>query len=372
MSLLRSILLKSAKILITLLLLIWILHVIFMEQGAKAALQMGSNWEELTRWEQWGIAWFYGPPVLWEVFRTISPWGFLFSLLCVGMTVVLGAWRWYLLLKAQHAGISFWRTFEITMIGQFFNSFLLGATGGDILKAWYGMGDAKNQRTEVITTVIGDRLVGLLSMLFFTIIFILPNLELLLADKRRIILILFTMGMFFCCLIFLVMAGSRGLLSKILNYLPKMHKIERALEACDKMFRHRVVLAEVFLISMVLNVFCILQFFIIAYDLQISIRAIQLALIVPMIICISSLPITPSGLGVRENLYVIILGGPLLQIEPAQALALSLVAYMGYLCWSALGAIFYLLCRQGIHHKIEFASTQDRQAESSRKIESAK
>ena len=78
-SLLRSILLKSAKILITLLLLIWILHVIFMEQGAKAALQMGSNWEELTRWEQWGIAWFYGPPVLWEVFRTISPWGFLFS-----------------------------------------------------------------------------------------------------------------------------------------------------------------------------------------------------------------------------------------------------------------------------------------------------
>ena len=79
MSLLRSILLKSAKILITLLLLIWILHVIFMEQGAKAALQMGSNWEELTRWEQWGIAWFYGPPVLWEVFRTISPWGFLFS-----------------------------------------------------------------------------------------------------------------------------------------------------------------------------------------------------------------------------------------------------------------------------------------------------
>ncbi|MBR5737292.1 MAG: hypothetical protein IKX90_01855, partial [Verrucomicrobia bacterium] len=56
---------------------------------------------------------------------------------------------------------------------------------------------------------------------------------------------------------------------------------------------------------------------------------------------------TPSGLGVRENLYVIMLGAPMLAIAPAKALALSLIAYAGFLCWSAFGVFFYLAYR---HH----------------------
>jgi hypothetical protein len=64
--------------------------------------------------------------------------------------------------------------------------------------------------------------------------------------------------------------------------------------------------------------------------------------IVPMIICISALPVTPSGLGVRENLYVLMLGAPAIAVGPTQALSLSLLAYACGLFWSLIGAVVYI------------------------------
>ena len=72
-------------------------------------------------------------------------------------------------------------------------------------------------------------------------------------------------------------------------------------------------------------------------------------LIVPMIICVAALPITPSGLGVRENLYVLTLSAPQIGVEPTHALSLSLLAYAGFLFWSLIGGLFYLGMRRTQH-----------------------
>jgi uncharacterized membrane protein YbhN (UPF0104 family) len=70
-----------------------------------------------------------------------------------------------------------------------------------------------------------------------------------------------------------------------------------------------------------------------------------LLLIVPAIICISALPITPSGIGVRENLYVWLLGATAIGIEAKAALSLSLLAFAGSLLWSLIGGAVYLAFR---------------------------
>src|SRR2546422_5295231 len=44
--------------------------------------------------------------------------------------------------------------------------------------------------------------------------------------------------------------------------------------------------------------------------LNLNISPLTLFVMVPMITCVSALPITPSGLGVRENLYVLMLSAP--------------------------------------------------------------
>jgi uncharacterized membrane protein YbhN (UPF0104 family) len=79
---------------------------------------------------------------------------------------------------------------------------------------------------------------------------------------------------------------------------------------------------------------------------------LTLFLIVPMVVCISALPITPSGLGVRENLYVWLLSSSALQVAPTQALSLSLLAYAGSLVWSLIGGLVYAGFRDR-HHLVE-------------------
>ena len=72
-----------------------------MEQGQIVAPRLGLDWSQLSRTEQWGIAWQYGPKALWEIITLIRPLSFFLSLLSVGATVLLGAWRWHILLEAQ-------------------------------------------------------------------------------------------------------------------------------------------------------------------------------------------------------------------------------------------------------------------------------
>ena len=66
----------------------------------------------------------------------------------------------------------------------------------------------------------------------------------------------------------------------------------------------------------------------------------------------TALPITPSGLGVRENLFVFMLADPSIAVAATPALSLSLLAYAGSLLWSLVGGVVYLMFREK-HHLAE-------------------
>ena len=103
---------------------------------------------------------------------------------------------------------------------------------------------------------------------------------------------------------------------------------------------------------MALNIFCVLQLLVLCWGLQIKVPALAMFLIVPIIICISAVPITPAGLGVRENLFVFLLAGSTLQVPQTLALAVSLLAYAGSLFWSIVGGFVYVAFKDR-HHLTE-------------------
>ena len=107
-------------------------------------------------------------------------------------------------------------------------------------------------------------------------------------------------------------------------------------------------------VSVLLNLVCVLQLLALANGLKLNISPLALGVIVPMIICVSALPVTPSGLGVRENLYVLMLAVPELNVAATQALSLSLLAYAGTLFWSLLGGMVYASLKER-HHLAEVA-----------------
>ena len=61
------------------------------------------------------------------------------------------------------------------------------------------------------------------------------------------------------------------------------------------------------------------------------------------------MPITPSGLGVRENLYVWFLATKGVDLPYAQALLISLIGFGTSLLWSVIGGLVYLTVRDREH-----------------------
>ncbi len=339
------------RLLICAALMLWIFHGIFMQEGRQTVAAGGGNWESLTRSEKWQAAWQHGPQELWGAVRVVSPLAFGISLIFMGATLLLGTLRWQRLLHTQGIELPLGRTLEISLVSHFFNSFLLGSTGGDLFKAYYAARETHHQKTEAVTTVFADRLIGLFSMLLFAVIMLLLSIGSWLENSTLVsfgglISALFVGAALFCFLAFFGGVSKRfPQVRDLLKKLPKAEILERSLNSCRRFGERPRDLLIALVYSMALNAFCVFQVYAVAQGLSLEIDLWALMFIVPSIICLSAIPITPSGLGVRENLFVLLLAAPQFGVPNTQALTLSLLTYAGSLIWSLIGGAVYLSFR---------------------------
>jgi glycosyltransferase 2 family protein len=346
------------RVLVCIVLLGWIFHAIFLNEAKALARQRGINWDNLPRAEQWQQAWTHGPHELWAQVTLIHKGALVASLGLMAMTIVLGVVRWRMVLRVHDFNLPWSRAAEISLVAHFFNSFLLGSTGGDLMKAYYAARETHHKKAEAVLTVFADRLIGLWAMLLFAGVMMLPNLNLIGAHPGLRAVCVVVVGMIAACTIIALLA-FRGGVSKgwtgardWLRRLPKGDHINRLLESCRQFGRQPLFLTRTLGVSMALNAFCVFQLLVLCWGLQIKVPALAMFLIVPIIICISAVPITPAGLGVRENLFVFLLASPILKVPATLALALSLLAYAGSLFWSIIGGFVYVAFKEK-HHLTE-------------------
>lgn len=333
-------------------LLAWIFQTIFLLEGRRYWGQRSPVWDSLPRWEQWRVGWIHGPAELWNTLSLVNATAFVVSLAAMGMTIILGVIRWRMVLRVQGLDLSFGRATEISLVAHFFNSFLLGSTGGDLLKAYYAARETHHKKTEAVVTVLVDRLVGLFAMLLFACLMMLPNWPLLAKHRPLAALAWFIFIMMSGCGAVVVLSFWSGVSRQWprarlwLRRLPKGEMLERALDASRRFGKQPLFLVRMLVMSMALNVFCVLQIAALAWGMNLQVSPLALFVIVPVIVCVSALPISPSGLGVRENLYVLMLGVNEINVDATAALSLSLLAYGGFLLWSIVGGIVYVSRRE--------------------------
>ena len=350
----RKIWTTSWKLGLCLLLLGWIFNTIFLKE---ARTSIGPQvWAKYSWTEQTQAAWRHGPPRLWSTLTMIDPAALSLSVILMGVTILLGIARWRMVLRVQGFDLQWSRTTEISLVAHFFNSFLLGSTGGDLMKAYYAARETHHKKTEAVVTVFVDRLLGLWAMLLFAGIMMLPNLSLLFGRSQFRPLALLILGMLVACSGVVVVAFWGGVsrtwtgARTWLRRLPKGEWLERSLNSCRQFGRAPFFVSRTLSISMLLNAVCVLQVLVLSQGLGLKVPWLVLFVTVPMIICISALPITPSGLGVRENLFVLMLSS--IGVPDTSALSLSLLAYAGSLFWSLVGGIVYAMLKER-HHLAE-------------------
>jgi len=336
----------------------WVFHHIFVGEGRLAWERQGGHWDSLTQARQWHMAWRHGPQELWRVLSLIHPGLGALSLVFMGATIALGMVRWRIVMRVHGLELSLGRAAEISLVAHFFNSFLLGSTGGDLMKAYYAARETHHLKTEAVVTVLVDRFIGLLSMLAFAAVMMLPNLSLLASHRRLAALAGVTLlslvgGLGLAALSFWGGVSRRWPQARDwLRRFPKGEMLERSLDACRRFGQNPRCLAQAFALSMLLNAVCVFQVWSLSRGLGLNVDPVRLFVIVPVIICISALPVTPSGLGMRENLYVWMLAVPEIKVAATQALSLSLLAYAGSLAWSLVGGVVYVTFKRR-HHLAE-------------------
>jgi uncharacterized membrane protein YbhN (UPF0104 family) len=349
---------------ICLLLLGFAFHGIFMHEGRMAWEASGRHWDDLSRSSQWLEAWVLGPVGLWNTILLLRPMDGVLSLVFMGMTIVAGLFRWHLFLSAQGLGLSLGRTAEISFVAHFFNSVLLGSAGGDLMKALYAARETHHLKAESVMTVVVDRLVGLFATLFFAALMMIPNLDLLRTHGRLAAVSGVVLGSLAIVTVVVVLSfwgglsrlwpNARNMLAKV----PKGALVERSLLAARGFGKRPGTLLTALAWSMLLNSACVLQIWALTRGLGVHVPLRWLMVIIPTVVFLSSIPITPNGLGVRENLYVWMLTVPEIGVPATTALSLSLLAFAGSLLWSLVGGVVYLKFRRQ-HHLLEVAQASE-------------
>ena len=346
------------------LLFLWIFHSIFVNEARQQAKRgelivngqpvLWTPAQQPPRLTQWRYGWEFGPPALWKSLHSVSPVALAVSFALMGGTLLIGIVRWRMVLRVPGLGVPFGRAAEISLVAHFFNSFLLGTAGGDVMKAYYVARETHHQKTDAVVTVFTDRVIGLWAMLLFASLMIPLNYGLFLQSGLRTAAAL-VLAMAAAASIFALIAFRGGVTKKwggarnVLRRLPKADLIERWLDSCRQFGRERGFLARTLALSMLLNFVCVLQFFVLARGLGMTVSLLNLCLVVPAVICISALPISPSGLGVREYLLVHLLAVPAINADPTDSLSLSLLALSGSFFWSLIGGVVYMMFKEKHH-----------------------
>ena len=345
----RSRLTSIARFAVCLLLLAVIFHVIFCnEVQLQLAATSGPRWSSLDKWEQRRLAWTQGPAGVWETIRKLDAASLFVSFGSCGLLVALGGLRWREVLRAQGIRLPLAPVLRISFVAHFFNAFLLGTAGGDVMKAWYVAKAAPERGAEAAFSVFVDRLLGMLALLLFTVLLAVPNWELLAGYKRHLATALMIGGMFGVAgaMTFLGFftdtLGHDGVVLRLVRRLPRGESFAQALGGCRQLARHPGFLWRMAGWSLLVNIAIVGAFAALARGLGVKIPTVALWYLVPAIVSVAALPVTPAGLGVRENLFVWLLTVPALGVKPGAALSLSLLGYTVNLLWSVIGGVVYL------------------------------
>ena len=332
-----------------------ILHIIFCNEAQLYLSDSGQRWSDLSKWDQRRLAWSRGPVELWRTARRLDGVNLVLALALCGVPVVAGGLRWRQALLVQGLRLSVAEVTRVSFVSHFFNAFLLGSTGGDVVKAWCAARWTREKRAEAALTVVVDRLLGTLALLLFAAVMIpmaweaRAGVPLFLGYRRYQAVALLVGGMAAVALLMVVVGFYTDLLAegapvaRVLKRFPRGDSVVRALAACRLFGRHRRYIATTAAWSLVINLSIVGTFVALASGLKLEVPMRVLWFVVPAVVCVAALPVTPSGLGVREHLFVSLLAIEAFPgVKHGEALALALLGYTANLVWSAVGGVVYL------------------------------
>ena len=269
----------------------------------------------------------------WEAFRG-AQWSYLAAALGLAFaSIVVRAFRWKILLDALGVRASLLRLTRLYFIGTFFSTFLPTGVGGDVVRA-YELAKQSERPAEVVGTVLLDRAAGLL-VLFLMAAAALPFSHRLIGPEIAVLIVTLTVLGWGALALLL----RRDWLERLglLRWISRGRALEQVYEsvyACGTRPTGRALAA-----SLGLNALLIGMNYLIGLSLGVFVSLWYYLLFVPIISFLLVLPISLSGLGLREGGYVYLFAQA--GVPAPLALTISLMVYAFNVATGSIGGILY-------------------------------
>ncbi len=256
---------------------------------------------------------------------------------------IAAAFRWHVLLKVQGIHLSFWRLSGLFLIGMFYNQFLPGGTGGDIIKSYYLLKETPDKKAGALLAVVFDRIIGLVALVVITGTLIGLRYDFLsqTTETRQLLwILLVVLGVSIAGLLTtFVITGFRLFHSLPLRF-PGREKLIEISAAYHLYARHWRATLVAFGSSIVAHLATFATFLSVAYSLRANVKIVDFFAVMPIERTISAMPISFAGIGWREKVLQIMLHG-VCGVPEATAILVGSLSFLIILICCLPGAVVY-------------------------------
>ncbi|MBI4684735.1 MAG: flippase-like domain-containing protein [Nitrospirae bacterium] len=257
--------------------------------------------------------------------KGIHPLAFIAAVLIYIFSLYVSTIRWKLLLPEEFRSKNL---FSYYLIGSFFNTFMPGLVGGDVVKTYY-LYKKTNKGSLSLASVFMDRYVGFISLMIIGLTAFIIGFDYVKGSIIEWLLPAIILLFLISSLVIFGLRLGKGirLLSEFYNYF-------------DEYRNQRILIMKTICLSFVVQIMNTISIYVVTLGLGQHISLIYFFIFFPIIVTIAALPISISGIGIREGAFVLLFG--LVGVKPEIATAMSFAWFLSVAFGGLAGLFEYL------------------------------
>jgi uncharacterized protein (TIRG00374 family) len=275
----------------------------------------------------------------WQRFADQSLWFSSAAIAILILQIGIGGLRWHFILRGLGDKSPVSTSLRLYYISVFFNTWLWGAVGGDMLRAWLTRREQLRLR-DAVNSVVLDRVAAVAAVG----ILILVTAPVFIRDTQQYLLAFWLCGIAACLLSGIIVAA-------LVHHLPidwTRFKLLRAMHllstATATIFLHLKTALPVFAAAILGQTVLAFAVYVISQGFNISLPLVDCVILMQPVALAVALPISVGGWGVRETAMIGLFG--FVGIPSSAALSLSVQLGLLTIVATLPGAAFWLLHRE--------------------------
>lgn len=291
--------------------------------------------------------------------KLANVWWLAAGVLVFFLCTIVATARWKILLAVQDINMTWLRTWQLFMIGMFFNLFMLGSTGGDVVKMFLTMREARNNKAAALLSVFMDRVIGMLALIFLSVGFLYFRYDLLNhaeGSSTLLNLLLWLMAAALLVIVGMFAVSALGWVHYLPQWTPLRGRIVEISAACHMYAKGWRLTIWAFLISFPLFGMFFTTFYCAARAFTDQLGIVDIFSVMPIVAVITAIPISVSGIGLRESLFVSLLAP--FGVAAAIATLISVTGFLINTLGSLAGGLVFLFYRSSTHESINLRDMQ--------------